>query len=136
MAASNQSETNLQQSVVAYIRANHPDVMVMHIPNHRGHTENETFHLYRMGQVKGAPDLQFIVPHFGTPVYTFVELKTAKGKQSPAQKKFQKWCMDYGARYFVCRSIPQVIDALNLPQPVQRSQYTRKRRARKCQNGS
>ena len=34
----------------------------------------------------------------------FIETKSSKGVQTPAQKAFQAWCEEYGAPYFLVRS--------------------------------
>lgn len=56
--------------------------------------------------IKGLPDIQ-IVSKGG--FCTFLEVKRKGGYQSPEQKEFQKKCEKVGARYFVVRSVDEVI---------------------------
>lgn len=61
-----------------------------------------------MGRIPGAPDFCFI----GEENSFFIEFKTAKGKQSPSQKIFQKWCEGNKVDYFLCRSAKEGEDII------------------------
>ena len=50
---------------------------------------------------------------FGRPRVHFIELKSARGKQSPAQGAFQKLVETQGASYFVIRSVEELEEILN-----------------------
>jgi hypothetical protein len=54
----------------------------------------------REGVLAGVSDLIIIVKKR----IFFVEMKTAKGKQQEAQKKFQNTVESLGFTYFICRS--------------------------------
>lgn len=44
----------------------------------------------------------------------FIEVKRPGGKQSPAQKEFEKLCFENNATYFVATSLEEVISNLKL----------------------
>ena len=53
---------------------------------------------------RGLPDI--IVIRAGM-IY-MLEVKNAKGKQSPEQKEIERWVKEHGGKYFVVRSIEDV----------------------------
>jgi len=55
--------------------------------------------------MRGVADLLII--HQGQPV--FIELKTAKGRQSPDQILFEKHCDEHAVEYAVVRSVDDII---------------------------
>lgn len=59
-----------------------------------------------MGMVAGAPDYVILFAH--GPL--LLEFKTPDGRQSPAQKLFQKWCEYVGIPYHVVRSVREAQD--------------------------
>ena len=65
--------------------------------------------LIAMGLRKGAPDL--IVFHPSGLVC--LEVKTATGKQSPAQVRFEEKITNLGYKYFVVRNLKEVVDIFN-----------------------
>ncbi len=65
-----------------------------------------------MGKRAGVADLVILQPshtHHGL----FVELKTAKGRQSPDQKKFQADVEKVGYKYELCRSFDEFMVCVN-----------------------
>jgi hypothetical protein len=58
-----------------------------------------------MGTRSGWPDLVFIAP--GGQSY-FVECKSGKGKLSPAQSAFERWCLTTGTPHLVCRDLDTI----------------------------
>jgi hypothetical protein len=62
-----------------------------------------------MGLRPGAPDLVVLYPP-GT--VTFVEVKTATGRQSQHQKNFQRLASEAGINYVVVRSVEDVVDII------------------------
>lgn len=59
---------------------------------------------HSLGMINGAPD--FIITT-GTKTI-FIELKTATGRQTEAQKMFEKWCCKHEISYNICRSLEEV----------------------------
>ena len=62
-----------------------------------------------MGLEPGWPDFICILPGGR---FCGIELKTDKGRLSPAQEAFQAACDEAGGLYIVCRSVDQVDFAL------------------------
>jgi len=62
-----------------------------------------------MGLLPGAPDLVALMPH-GT--VTFLEVKTTTGRQSKNQKTFQDIAQRNGLRYYLVRSVEDVVDII------------------------
>lgn len=64
----------------------------------------------KMGVKTGMPDLMVAHQECGYPVG--IELKTAKGRQTPNQKAVQERFEQIGWKYHVCRSVDDVQNAL------------------------
>jgi len=84
----------------------------LHIPNqwaglYKGRFGAELAH---MGRINGAPDYVFS----GKYGCFFVEVKTPKGIQSENQIIFEKWCVDSGIPYYICRSLKDVEKVLEI----------------------
>lgn len=75
-----------------------------HIPNEflPSSRVNYSFELKQkhMGKLPGVPDYCFI----GGRDSFFIEFKAGKGKQSPNQKVFERWCLDKQIPYYLCRT--------------------------------
>lgn len=111
-------EDQLQTAVVEYLAWSYPDLLFFAVPN-GAHmpdftTKNgdrislEAIKMKRMGLKPGVADL-LLFTEFDK---IAVELKSAKGYQSPNQKKFQIAWEEKGGKYFLCRSLDQVDTAL------------------------
>jgi len=61
--------------------------------------------LVSMGLRAGVADLEVWLPD-GVTLY--LEVKTATGRQSPRQKKFQERCEQHGRAYHIVRSVEDV----------------------------
>lgn len=59
----------------------------------------------------GAPDLILLLPR-GKYHALAIEMKTPKGRQSPAQKEWQAYFESMGGKYVVCRSLEEFIEAI------------------------
>jgi hypothetical protein len=64
--------------------------------------------LKHMGKMAGVPDYCFL----GEDDSFFIEFKTGKGRQTPTQKIFEKWCTATSVEYFLCRSAREGIDVV------------------------
>lgn len=60
--------------------------------------------------VRGMPDIVAVV----NGIYVGFEVKTAIGKQSPHQKLFQDNLTHAGGRYFIIRSLDDLIEAMRI----------------------
>jgi len=64
---------------------------------------------------KGTADLMVIQisQDYPTPIITFVELKSSKGKQSPEQVEFAMQIVKFNCGYIVVRSVEELMEWLN-----------------------
>lgn len=60
--------------------------------------------------INGMSDIMVFAKSYGV---VFVEVKTKKGIQSHAQKKFEKLCKECGLDYFIVRSLKDTLDCLH-----------------------
>lgn len=121
----NNEESKLQQQCVSWFRAEYPQyaMLLTHPINEgSGHSEidrrRQATHKAE-GTVAGVADLLFFLPSFypvegdnGQTVWTEVhglgiEMKTAKGRQSPEQILFQQYFETAGYGYYIIRSLEQ-----------------------------
>ena len=92
-------ERELQKEIVAWFRENHPNGIIMSIPNEG--IRNRFSWYAETGAVKGAPDLVCVLAG----VVFFVENKSKRGRQSPEQVVFEVNCRELGIGYYVCKSL-------------------------------
>lgn len=62
------------------------------------------------GLIAGSTDYVFVWEGGGG----WIELKTASGSLSPAQRIFRDWCKATGCHWAVCRTVDEVVDTLVL----------------------
>ena len=104
------TEAKMQAEIVKYLQSE--GVFSHSIPNEAyGRSVVAQMQLVSMGMRPGAADLVVWFP--ATPkgegvTVGYLEVKTAKGKQSPSQVKFQKRCEKAGVFYAVVRSVEDV----------------------------
>lgn len=76
----------------------------LHIANEQLIKQNKDFAYLKkrktLGMIAGAADYVFI----GQQCSVFAEVKCSDGKQSGAQKLFEKWCVEQGVKYYIVRS--------------------------------
>ncbi len=63
-----------------------------------------------MGVRAGVPDFTLILPSSGKAA--FLELKSRKGRLSPAQREFREACMAAGALWAMARTTDEAIEVL------------------------
>ncbi len=101
------SESFIQQSIFTWFHNNyclpHYPVQhcIYHIPN-----QNQQ-HLTSIGVKAGVPDLQVVFSTPAGPKFIYIEVKDHKGTQSPAQIKFEQWCIKAGVPYYLVRSFEE-----------------------------
>ena len=98
-------ESSIQTACVSWFRLQYPNYLCFSIPNGGSRNRIEAAHLKREGAMAGVSDLIVITPN----AVLFVEMKTAKGKQSEYQKEFEKRVTALGFEYKVCRSLQDFI---------------------------
>lgn len=100
------SEHSLQATVIDYLKLHgRYEMFWFSIPNagRRGHWVAQQ--MKAEGLTAGAPDLCILLPQGRV---LWLELKTATGRQSPAQLAFQSFCYAQGHIYRVIRSVDDV----------------------------
>lgn len=104
------NESRLQGACVRWFRYQYPKLLIFAIPNGGRRNEIEAKIMKDEGVLPGVADLEILLPS-GRCV--FIEMKTLKGKQSEAQRAFEKWCVDNGHIYIVCRSLEEFMEVVN-----------------------
>lgn len=106
----NHIESNLQKACVRWFRLQYPKLasLLFAVPNGGARNAVTGAILKAEGVTKGVADLLLLVPtkhHHAL----CVEMKTPKGRQSQAQKDWQKAVTDQGYSYIVCHSAEEFI---------------------------
>lgn len=86
-----------------------PGLIAYHVPNEGQRAARTGAFLKRMMMVPGVADFALVLPGGRA---AFVEIKTAKGRQSPEQRAFEAACRANGAPYHVVRSPEEAKRAL------------------------
>ncbi len=110
-----QEEFKLQCSIVDYLtyqRNTSKDFFFFAVPNGEKRDIGTAQKLKRSGTIAGVADLVLLFKGGKT---VFVELKTKKGYQSEAQKRFMDICKNLGFEYVIWRSLDDCIDFLKSP---------------------
>lgn len=94
-------EKNIQNAIEKYL------TLKKHFfwKNNTGAMKTEYGGFIRFGAV-GSPDICVVKDGF----FIGLEVKTLKGKQSPAQKDFETRLKEAGAEYYIVKSIDDVIE--------------------------
>jgi hypothetical protein len=100
-------EATIQQSIIHALQA--AGVLFFAVPN-EGHGGNarRALYLISLGQKNGVADLVVLRP--GRVV--FLEVKTAKSRQSQAQKDFEDLCKSLDLEYYVVRSVEEALGCI------------------------
>lgn len=96
-------EENIQKSCVQWFRLQYPRYVLLAVPNGGSRNYLEAVHMKATGTLAGASDLIAVFPHH----LLFIEMKTPQGRQSPAQKEFERRVTALGFEYHICRSLEQ-----------------------------
>ena len=105
-----QEEHNIQVGIVQYLRLRGFEVFA--IPNGGRRDAVTGAKLKAEGVSAGVADLIILLP-IGNAL--FVEVKTAKGRQSPEQKAFQERVESLGFNYVIWRSVEDAEKFINSP---------------------
>ena len=96
-----QIEARLQTACVEWFRWTFPDYIIFSVPNGGSRNVIEAANLKRGGALAGVADLIVLAER----KVLFVEMKTAKGRQSQRQREFERKVSALGFAYVVCRSL-------------------------------
>jgi hypothetical protein len=111
-------EDRLQEAVCIYLKAQYPQTVFYSIPNGSNKTRHEQ-HLFKAtGLTPGVPDLCIAKPAYGFGGKTlyhglYIELKTPKGRLSPAQKEMILRLETNGYLVEVCRSLDEAMAVID-----------------------
>ena len=103
-----QTESQIQKDCVAWFRRNYPSVeqLFFAVPN-GGRRDKWTAKIMKdEGARAGVPDLILLIP-MGGYASLCIEMKTPTGKQSQAQKDFEKIAKKMKNKYEVCHSFEE-----------------------------
>ena len=102
-------EERLQRAVVQLLMLAYPTLRWRAIPNGEYRSKRTAGRLKAMGVQPGVADLHITLPGGRS---LWIELKSEKGRLSPAQRAFAEAETAIGAEYKICRSIDDVVDVL------------------------
>ena len=107
------AESNLQKGCVKWFRYQYPKLkdLLFAVPNGGARSAITGAILKAEGVLAGVADLLLLVPnkkYHGL----CIEMKTAKGKQSPAQKQWEKAVTLQGYKYIVCHSGQEFVNEI------------------------
>lgn len=98
-------ESQAQQQMVQWFRLEYPTYIIAAIPNGGRRNAIEAKIMKGEGILAGFSDLIIIADKN----VLFVEVKTAKGKQTEKQIQFQEKVQELGFQYSICRSLSEFI---------------------------
>lgn len=87
-----------------------PGLIAYHVPNEGQRAARTGAFLKRMMMVPGVADFALVLPGGRA---AFLEIKTAKGRQSPEQRAFEAACRENGTPYRIARSPEEAMRALH-----------------------
>ncbi|WP_336800339.1 VRR-NUC domain-containing protein [Kaistia sp. MMO-174] len=104
------SEDAIHRAVIQHLKFNAaPGVVYFHCPNGEARSDVTGSKLKGMGVRRGVADLCLVLQGGQS---AFLELKSAKGRQSEHQKAFEEDVARSGARYAIATSIDQAVAIL------------------------
>lgn len=118
-----EEEHQIQSACVRWFAYQHPELkgLLFAVPNGGARNKATAGKLKAEGVVAGVSDLILLVPQWFTTwrgqqgcLYAglCIEMKTAKGRQSPDQKEWQSKVESYGYKYAVCHSLDEFINEI------------------------
>lgn len=106
-------EEDIQEMCVSWFNMQFPDLAMLlhHSPNGGRRTAREGARFKRMGTRAGFPDLVLFIPTNDFHAL-FIELKTARGRQTQTQKDWQQRVEGKGYCYRICRSFEEFMNII------------------------
>lgn len=107
-------EHRLQAECVKWFRANFPDIegLFFAVPNGGARNAWTAKLMQDEGVRKGVADLVLLLPRCGFGALC-IEMKSAKGRLQPEQKRFWELCQEWNIKYCVCRSFGEFQNIIN-----------------------
>ncbi|MDR0618896.1 MAG: VRR-NUC domain-containing protein [Bacteroidales bacterium] len=106
-------ESRLQRACVEWFRYQYPDRIIFAIPNGGKRNAVTASIMKKEGALAGVADLCLLYPR-GEYHACFIEMKYGKGKQSPAQKAFEVYCVKNNYFYRVCCSLEHFMQTVSI----------------------
>jgi hypothetical protein len=103
------SERKVHMLAWQWIKKTYPDLLIFHVPSGEPRDVVVAMKLKRMGVVPGVADFLMFVPGYNIAI----EMKEDSGRQSDAQKRFQKQWEACGNVYQVARSLTDFQNIVN-----------------------
>lgn len=107
-------ESRIQQACIKWFRLQYPKLalVMFAVPNGGARKRIEGAIMKAEGVTKGVADLLLLYPskHYHG---LAIEMKTAKGRQQPSQKIWQRAIEDTGYKYVICRSFEDFQTEIN-----------------------
>lgn len=119
-----EEEHNIQAACVRWFNLQWPEYrgLLFAVPNGGARSKATAGKLKAEGVVPGVADLILLVPRcvkahddegwYNTIHALCIEMKTAKGRQSPEQKGWQEMVEAHGYKYAVCHSLDEFINII------------------------
>jgi len=101
------SESNIQKAILDYLQYQENGIKLWFVRSASGNISTDTGRRFKTGK-KGCPDI--VLCQHGC--FIGLEVKTPKGRQSDAQVEAQKIIEACGGKYYVVRSVDDVIRIL------------------------
>ena len=95
-----------------WVSREHPELLIFHVANERKGSVGMALHFKRMGVLPGVADF-LAFPAEDYPRRVAIEIKDADGKQSPAQRDFERRWVAAGGLYFIVRSLEEFQGIVN-----------------------
>ena len=114
-----EEEHNIQAACVRWFNLQWPEYrgLLFAVPNGGARSKATAGKLKAEGVVPGVADLILLVPFIQEGVQYFnglcIEMKTAKGRQSPEQKEWEDKVTGQGYEYKVIRSLDEFIEVVD-----------------------
>ena len=119
-----EEEHNIQCACVRWFNLQWPEYrgLLFAVPNGGARSKATAGKLKAEGVVAGVADLILLVPKcvkakdegwYNTIHGLCIEMKTAKGRQSPEQKGWQEMVEAHGYKYAVCHSLDEFMHTIN-----------------------
>ena len=112
--AMREEEHNIQCACVRWFNLQWPEYrgLLFAVPNGGARSKATAGKLKAEGVVPGVSDLILLVPKLWHHALC-IEMKTAKGRQSPEQKGWQEMVEAHGYKYAVCHSLDEFMAVVN-----------------------
>ena len=105
-----QVESKIQQACISWFRILHcKDGVIFSCPNGANVTDANRSRLVKEGMLSGVADMQILLKG-GKCIFVEVKTPAKSSRQSPNQKQFEKYVIEFGFEYYIVRSLDEFRD--------------------------